>query len=207
MTQPAAATPSRRRRGGRRPGPQFATRAAQPPQLAVDSRDCRIGHTRRPAVVAAGARRPEPHLRRCCHWRRGRTPRSGFRGTCVLAGLSLFAGCLVAVLLAGRKDGGSGRMLVLSVAAAARQPSWPGRPGSWPASGLADPRTRRTTPASLFRCGPTRCCSCGRQPPRAATSPSACSNCCTARGTGARTPATASEHVTGTRSVARKMNR
>lgn len=35
----------------------------------------------------------------------------------VLAGLSLVAGCLVAVLLAGRKDGGSGRMLVLSVAA------------------------------------------------------------------------------------------
>jgi hypothetical protein len=35
----------------------------------------------------------------------------------VLAGLSLVAGCLVAVLLAGRKDGGSGRMLVRSVAA------------------------------------------------------------------------------------------
>jgi hypothetical protein len=35
----------------------------------------------------------------------------------VLAGLFVFAGCLVAVLLSGRKDGRSRRMLVLSVAA------------------------------------------------------------------------------------------
>lgn len=35
----------------------------------------------------------------------------------VLAGLFVFAGCLVAVLLSGRKDGGTRRMLVLSVAA------------------------------------------------------------------------------------------
>ncbi|KRE60332.1 hypothetical protein ASG92_21995 [Arthrobacter sp. Soil736] len=35
----------------------------------------------------------------------------------VLAGLFVFAGSLVAVLLAGRKDGGTRRMLVLSVAA------------------------------------------------------------------------------------------
>jgi hypothetical protein len=37
----------------------------------------------------------------------------------VLAGLFVFAGCLVAVLLTGRKDGESRRMLVLSVAASA----------------------------------------------------------------------------------------
>jgi hypothetical protein len=35
----------------------------------------------------------------------------------MLAGLFVVAGCLVAVLLAGRKDAGSGRMLLLSVAA------------------------------------------------------------------------------------------
>lgn len=35
----------------------------------------------------------------------------------VLAGLFLVAGCLVAVLLAGRKDGGSDRVLALTVAA------------------------------------------------------------------------------------------
>lgn len=37
----------------------------------------------------------------------------------VLAGLFVIAGCLVAVLLAGRKDAGSRRMLLLSVAACA----------------------------------------------------------------------------------------
>ncbi|MFE4836132.1 hypothetical protein ACFRAU_15815 [Arthrobacter sp. NPDC056691] len=37
----------------------------------------------------------------------------------VLAGLFVFAGCLVAVLLAGRRDGGTRRMLLLSVAASA----------------------------------------------------------------------------------------
>src|SRR5918993_896525 len=37
----------------------------------------------------------------------------------VLAGLFVVAGCVVAVLLAGRKDAGSPRMLMLSVAASA----------------------------------------------------------------------------------------
>ena len=37
----------------------------------------------------------------------------------VLAGLFVFAGCLVAVLLSGRRDGGTRRMLLLSVAASA----------------------------------------------------------------------------------------
>jgi hypothetical protein len=37
----------------------------------------------------------------------------------VLAGLFVVAGCVVAVLLAGRKDAGSRRMLLLSVAASA----------------------------------------------------------------------------------------
>lgn len=37
----------------------------------------------------------------------------------VLAGLFVFAGCLVAVLLAGRRDGGTRRRLLLSVAAGA----------------------------------------------------------------------------------------
>jgi hypothetical protein len=37
----------------------------------------------------------------------------------VLAGLFVFAGCLVAVLLSGRRNGGTRRMLVLSVAASA----------------------------------------------------------------------------------------
>jgi hypothetical protein len=37
----------------------------------------------------------------------------------VLAGLFVFAGCLVAVLLSGRSDGGTRRMLLLSVAASA----------------------------------------------------------------------------------------
>lgn len=37
----------------------------------------------------------------------------------VLAGLFVFAGCLVAVLLSGRRDGGTRRMLLVSVAASA----------------------------------------------------------------------------------------
>ena len=202
MTHPATAPPSRRQDGaaGRRPGAGSAPRSW--PWAAGSSGPA----SRRPAVVAPGPGRAEPHLRQrrtgVGDQHRGLAsagPRSG--RAFPLRGLP---GGRAAV---GPEGGGPAAAGALR--GGKRRGSRPGVAdrGRWRASGLAEPRTRRTTPVSPSHCGPTPCCSSGRRPLRAATSPSACSNCWTARGTGARTPATVSGARHRHRAAARKMNR
>ncbi len=164
-------------RGRRRPGRVTGQRGSAWPWAAGSSGR----HPRR--ACCGGCLRPgraEPHLRQRRAGDRDQHRGAGCRGTWSWPGCSLFAGCLVAVLLSrpqGRRDRGR-HAGALRGRQAARQPSWPGRPGVLAGLWLwRTRRTRRTTPASPSRCGPTRCCSSGRRPSRPATScASACSN-------------------------------